>query len=296
MISSEDGSPQSATQATEDYEPQLIHDLLNRNAKWWWGLSLFLKFVSFAVGSAAVVFSFTSKYTALVLVLVALLAELASHRSDAVKSMAKSLRRKLDLFDSLGWEISKTEYLDLLVRSPASVKSKARKQIKREPYFASQAPCGPKRALENILESAWWSKHLSEKLWHACVWMLATSLLVSVVVLVVAIDATSQPPAATGAPSDALVSVAKLVIAALGFVLSAGLTRLIVGYYGAAQKAGQSEKSAEALLKASSISEMDAIKVYYEYHLGRANAPFVPSWYWNLHRDELNQLWQSRRA
>lgn len=272
-----------------EYKPEAVHRQLNLNAKWWWGASNVLRFVGFVLGGVAIFLPVSPVQLAVMMVVVSVGTEVASYRSDAVKGMAKALRRKLDLKDSLGWPISGAEWADLLARSPASVRRQARKDVSMESYFDSRKKPGPKRAVENIRESAWWSKHLSESLSEICLALLLIALFASVVALAIAADKVAPV-------GGALATASRTVVACLMFFISLGPARLAVAYYGAAKKAGQIEKSADVLLEVDSITESDAVKLYYEYHLSRAAAPLVPEWYWKLKRKELNEMWAARRG
>ena len=95
--------------------------------------------------------------------------------------------------------------------------------------------------------------------------------------------------------SEGLMTIARVVIAGLMLFLSLGLVRLVIGYYAAARKAGEVERSADVLLRGQNASDVDAVKLYYDYHLSRANAPLVPIWFWKFRRGELNRLWEARR-
>lgn len=280
------------------YDAETVRANLEKNAKGWWGASLALKSVAFALGMGAIVLSLSGKQTPFLMAAITLLAEIAGYRSDSVKGASQSLRRKLDMRDSFGWEISKAEYADMLVRMPWSVKRASRSVRSDVPYFQSREPASPRRALQNVRESSWWSKHLAEKLWQMCLALLIGSLVVSIAALVVAINAAASqvvPATNSGAqPLDALLPVARVVNAALTFLLSLGLVRLVIGYYGFSQKAAVVEKTADILLKEPAPREIDAIKTMHEYHLARASAPLLPAWLWKSKRDEWNLLWKNR--
>ena len=136
---------------------------LDRCAKWWWGASLTLKALGFATG-ALILFPVSQEPLPFFVAAFTILAELTTCRSDALRGMAQGLRRKLDLQDSFGWAIPSSEFSDLLVRCPRSVKARAQRDKATEPYFASVEPAGPSRALHNVSESAWWTKHLAESM------------------------------------------------------------------------------------------------------------------------------------
>ena len=147
---------------------------------------------------------------------------------------------------------------------------------------------GPRRALQNVSESAWWTKHLSEKMGHICLTVLILGMLAAVVVLVIALRTVAGP--------DARASVAKIVTAWLMLLLSIGVIRMSLGYYGLARSAGGSEQAATRLLESGHAELIDAVKIMNEYHVARAIGPIIPTWIWKLWRNELNATWARYRT
>ncbi len=217
-----------------------------------------------------------------------LISELGWYRSEAIKSRAQRLRRKLDLQDSLGWQMSGAEFSDLLMRCPRSVKNRARADRSNEPYFASKEPPGPRRALQNVSESAWWSKHLAERMGHICLTVVILGVITAVVILDIALQTVGQ--------ADTRASVARVVTALLMFLLSIGIIGLTLGYYSLARNAGHSEQVATGLVDSGHADIVDAVKIMNEYHVSRAIGPIIPTWIWKLRRSELNATWARYRA
>ena len=160
---------------------------------------------------------------------------------------------------------------DPIARCSGSVKKRVKREVTEEPYFASKEEPGPKRAVENVLESAWWSKHLSESMFWTCSVIIGCAIAGSVVALVASVLAVTD--------HDTLGSVARIVTSVLLLGLSCGLVRLAVGYYGFGQKAAQIEVQAESLL-AKKVVLIDAVKLLHEYQLARSSAPIIPEWIW----------------
>lgn len=151
------GDPQSRP----TYHPQIVVECLHRAAKWWLGLSLVLKFLVVVIGAVAAVwpcFAYYAPFLALALVIVA---EFATYHSDAVKAAGQSLQRKLDLHDGFGHELPNTDLADTLAMCSGWVRRAAAGREPERPYFASSLPPSPRRAVANMAESAWWSKHLA---------------------------------------------------------------------------------------------------------------------------------------
>ncbi len=274
----------SADKTTTD--PWVLCKCLDRSSKWRWGISLISKGAAFAVGLAVFLPHIPSEPIPFVVAGLTLFSELAGYRMERVKGIAQGLRRKLEALNSFGWEISNRELSDLIARCSGSVKKRAKSEVTDEPYYASKEQPGPKRAAENVMESAWWSKHLSESMFWTCSVTIGIAICGSLVALVVSILAITD--------HSTLSSVARLVTSVLLLGLSCGLVRLAMGYYNFGQKAGQVEVQAESLLT-KKVVLIDAVKLLHEYQLARSSAPIIPEWIWKWKRDELNSLWLTYR-
>ncbi|MGE3406416.1 MAG: hypothetical protein AB7I37_06335 [Pirellulales bacterium] len=274
----------TANQTTAD--PWVLCKCLDRSSKWWWGFSLIVKAAAFLVGLAVFIPQVSPEPIPFLVAVLTITSELAGYRMERVRGIAQGLRRKLEALNSFGWEISSREMSDLLARCSGGVKKRSKREVTEEPYFASKEEPGPKRAAENVMESAWWSKHLSESMFWTCSTIIGIAVVGSLVALVVSILSITD--------HNTLSSVARIVTSVLLLGLSCGLLRLAVGYYGFGQKAGQIEIQAEGLL-AKKVAQVDAIKLLHEYQLARSAAPILPEWIWKWRRDELNGLWSAYR-
>ncbi len=217
------------------------------------------------------------------------LAELCMNRSDAIKGRAQQFRRKLDLQDGLGWQIPNTELSDFTVRCSWWVTRRAEKNPASEPYFASTDAPGPFRALRNVSESAWWTKHLAEWMAAFCWATVVLGVLGSLAVLIAALQNTST--------HSIQMSVARIVTAFLMLFLSLGLIKLALGYGSLSKNSGSSEAAADRALNATTApEELTAFKIMYDYHLNRAAGPLVPTWMWKLREGKLNRTWKELRS
>jgi hypothetical protein len=267
--------------------PYALARALDDCAKRWWGTSLLVKVGGFTVG--ACIDLLPAVLVASVVAVCTVVAELCMVRSDAMKSRGQQFRRKLDLQDGLGWQIPKTDLSDFLVRCSWWVKKRARAHPANEPYFASTDPPGPIRALSNVCESGWWTKHLSEWMAAFCWALVVIGVVGSVVLLIAALQATKE--------HSLQMSVARIVTAFLMLFLSLGLIKLALGYGSLSKNSGTSEQAADRALQASTtLEELTAFKVMYDYHLNRAAGPLIPTWMWKLREAELNRTWKEHRC
>jgi hypothetical protein len=269
------------------HDPRKLCNAYFTVAKRWWGAAMLCKLCIVIVGALVIGLSVFSRFTPFLAFALTVMSEWFAWRSDAAKSRAEFLLRKLDYRDSFGWEISKSELSDVLARTPAKLLKLIPPEGEREDYFASRDGIGLVHAIRNVQESAWWSKHLAEKMGQYTLTITITSTVGSLLLLISSV--------ATVQNFDVLSSIGRVVTSVLLLVLSLGLVRLTLAYYGFKSKAQQAEGRATEFLKYG-CGEIEAVKLYNDYHLDRAIAPLVPERVWKWNRDHLNELWKDYRA
>lgn len=269
------------------HDPRAIAKSIYDEAKLWWSFAMLSKISTALLGVVFVLASTKTTAAPWVLAAVAILSEAAQWRSDILKGRAEQLKRKIEFYDGLGWPLSSADISDCLAR----VSTKRRMSIEqsvRENYFASGKDKGTERALENLQESSWWSKHLALT--------MGTAVGVGVGALIVA-SILSLAVAIAGAKEVADVqAVSRVVCAVLSLIVSLGAVKLISGYFGFARKSEQVEEATKVLMaKAGGASETDAVKLAHDYQIARAASPMIPDFLWKLRRDVLNALWDQYR-
>ncbi|MBD0361468.1 MAG: hypothetical protein ICV55_01550, partial [Coleofasciculus sp. C3-bin4] len=168
------------------HNPRAICQVYFTLAKRWARFAFICKLAGFLVGVLTVLLPLVPAYVPVLVFMLAMIADWLAWRSDTNKGTAEALLRKLDGRDSFGWLISRAELSDLLMRSPSKVDKLVVAKALSEEYFASEEPPGTLRALENLQESAWWSKHLSERM--RSYYLAGTCLLVAIAVLVLLVS------------------------------------------------------------------------------------------------------------
>ena len=269
------------------HNPRALCQVYFTLAKRWARFSFICKLAGFLIGVLTVLLPLVPAYVPVLVFMLAMIADWLAWRSDTNKGTAEALLRKLDGRDSFGWPISRAELSDLLMRSPSKVNKLVVAKALSEDYFASEEPPGTLRALENLQESAWWSKHLSERM--RSYYLAGTCLLVAIAVLVLLVSIQTIDDKQT------LSSLGRIVTSVLTLVFSLNLFRSVLGYHNFSVKAGQIEKSTENLLASQGVQESEVIKLMSEYQLARASAPLLPTWLWNRMEDELNATWKQYR-
>jgi hypothetical protein len=275
----------SVNQSHASHDPAFVHKTLSTSAKRWLGGSLGVKLVAFILGLLSLLAHMPAEAIAMAVAILTIAAELAGYKSDSLKGDASLLRRRLDFLDALGWSISSPEYSDLLVRRDSLLVGRTNASM-AEKYFTSTLAQGPARAVENTMESAWWSKHLSQKMTTICLCLTFLALAVSLVVLFVGLWGAQD--------AEARILVSRVATSLLSFVLSFGMIKLTMSYWQFSQKAAKSEQAALNMLNRTSTIE--AVKLMQEYDLVRAVGPMIPDWLWVRYRPAFNQLWEELRA
>lgn len=261
-------------------EGEILRDTLFARCKSALKWAYILKAGVFVAGVAVVVFALSWTLAPFLVAVLAGAAELVMWRSDYLKGEAESIHRKLDFEDSFGWPVSEHELRDLWARL------KDGRALPREGnYFASKSDPGTERALQNLRESCWWSKHLSRSM----AWMTLMGILLLIlgcfIILLVAV--ASVPDLKTAA------DIVRIVTSSLMLLFSFGLLRLWFGYYNFGSKAERIEGLAISLQKADKAPDQhEVVKLWNDYHLSRASAPVLPTWLWNNQQVRLNALWK----
>ncbi len=209
-------------------------------------------------------------------------------RRDTAKASADTLLRDLDLRDSFGWGLSRIEISDLLAQLPKRVARALPINSLGHEYFMSKRPVGARRSMENLEESAWWSKHLSRYMFIYCLVCAAVLFCVPALVLLVGTQ--------TAGDANALSRLAQVVISVLTLIFTLDVVGIALSYEAFRGGAERAEARARNLLSDSSVDEVAAIKAMQEYHIARAMAPIIPPQVWRLHRAHLNELWDEYRA
>jgi hypothetical protein len=268
------------------HDPITLCERFYSQAKWWWGASLICKFIVIVVGALAIYLSVFSKIVPFFVFTFTITSEWFVWRSDKDKGVAESLRRKLDFRDSFEWDIPKPDISDILARTSKSFRSSLPPEGQREPYFASRDNDIPTRAVKNIQESAWWNKHLSERIGRYTFIVTLLTVISSIGLLIASIGTVNN--------FDVLSSIGRVVTAVLMIVLSLGLIRLTFAYYDYQRKSQRMEERTIEYLKYG-CKDIEAIRLYNDFHLDRASAPLIPDWIYDRNKDHLNEVWKDYR-
>jgi hypothetical protein len=264
----------------------VIEGLVNQaydKAKWWAGSAIALQAGLFVAGVVAIFLAeFTLSYPWIALP-VALVAALISGRASKFKGMAERAKRQHEYLAGFGVVPSRGMLADLRVSLGRELPAETDRLLRKGITYSSGKPPGPERVLENLGESAWFTKHLAD--WCACALRALFVGTVGIAVALLLLSATSL----SGTPVG--IVAAKFVAATLIFLISIGTLRSWLAYSALSQKAGDVDVEADRLLTTDKADAFEAQRLLAEYQLARASAPLVPTWVWRLRRDFLNKNW-----
>jgi uncharacterized membrane protein YkgB len=257
----------------------------NDGAKtWWWGTRV-LQLVVLIIGIVITVWNILPTELAIIASLLSVGSVITQWVADHRKGNAQAIHRKFEFLDALGWEVSSQELRNLHVILPKGVKAKLDKSPNSPyTYFASKTPRSPRRLMENLTESSFFSRHLAMRSAQIFGAITVVVFLLAIVMLLLALQAS--PTQTTG------IVTAKIFVAVLGFLFTAGFIRLTYDFYRFSQISSRAEDNACTLLKQTDIELEEAIKLYHEYQLARASSPLIPTLVWKSMRDELNKRWE----
>ena len=267
----------------------VLEDLVNRaydRAKWWAGGVLILQAGLFLSGVVAIFWpqiTLTYPWVALPLALGG--AEIA-RRASVYKGLAETAKRHHEYLLGFGVKPSGGQLADLRQSLRKELSKEANDLLKKGITYASSEAHGPKRVLENLSESAWYTRHLASR----CVVWIASTVLITLTTSISILFWSTQ----TLDDSAARVASAKGIAATLIFLISVGAIRSWTGYLKLSQKAKDIDGEACRLL-AGEANAFEAQRLLAEYQLARASAPIVPTWIWKIHRNSLNEDYQLKR-
>lgn len=271
-----------------------LEDLMREQfsrAKYWWGLASLSRFIIVVLGAVSVFFGNIAIALAVFTALLSIGYILIQWHSDHLKGIANNILRKVEMHNGLGWAITGREISEVFLSLSKSVKNKIKDSSIREiskDYYSSKTPQSPKRLLENLVESAWLTKHQASRMSIYVAIFSISVVLATFFVLALALSSALNQ--ATGE------NIAKVAISVFAFVFSGGYVRLAFEYSRYSRDAERLEERANNMLtEKEDISENQAIKLLHDYQIVRAGAPLLPDWLWKMMETELNELWLKYR-
>lgn len=256
-------------------------------AQWCLGTALAAEMLAGVAGVVGTSVPGLSGKATVTLAVLALIAAWVRRQSARFADSAHDILRRLDLQDSLGRQIDPRTEADLIDDVPRLVQRLAtRRDV--EPYFGSSERPGVRRLLENLRESAWWTKRLAGDM--AMTTGVFAAVLNGIALLTLMLVATGV------VGSAAMSSASHWVSAVILFVIAQGPHHAHARYAQLRDRARTVEEASDRLLTLSTPTESDTLLIAAEYHLARQGAPVIPTLWYEYRRPGLNRLWEPVRA
>lgn len=211
-------------------------------------------------------------------------------RSDWWKSEGEKAKRKYEAADGLGVELDGSEVANWLAARSRNILADVSDDEVKGSLFDSGEPVGPRRAVENTQESAWWSSHLSRRMVIYIIIFLLLALAISFGGMAVGI---SMLKSSKTEQSGALVqNLGGIICAVLVFIFSINLVRLLADFCAFWFDSNKILNHCAELLKSNNISFQEAIHLMNDYQTTRNAAPLLPTFVWKLHGRHLREQWE----
>lgn len=252
-------------------------------AKRYWAAAVGVKLAIFGLGIWTVFLATSPTYLPQVILALAILSEILQLRSDVIKGQAEALLRTLDLCQSFDRQFSEADKRDIVASIPRKLRKQYATAQMADLYFASHQVEVPRSAIENLLESAWYTRRQAATMAVLYFLLIVGLVVLSIVALIVAIREIGDP--------QIIDQIVRVVTAWLLLIVSLSMLRSAWSYFKVYQSSQKTEIACNYLLRGE-ITEADALKQWYEYQLARATSPLLPEWLWRMMEPSLVEAWQ----
>jgi hypothetical protein len=280
--------------ATETVRLKRIIAKTLRKAKRWYLAYILSQVTILGFAVLSIFWQIDQRLSAVAAFVAVLATECLRWRSDFWKSQGEFAKRRWELIDGFAVSVSDGWVADWLAARPSNFLADVTENELKGSDFDSLAIPGPRRLLDNIEESAWWSKHES----RIVAWYLG---LILVVILAGAFAALTITITGIGAAIDASESritqnVGAMICAVLAFVFSINLVRLLVSFISFFHSAKAILGRCRALLDSGNVDERSALLLLFDYQTSRDAAPLLPTLVWKVHGQHLRREWDRFRS
>ena len=260
-----------------------------RKAKRWYAGYLLCQFLVLAFAVVSIFAQVNPNLSAVIAFLGVLATECVRWRSDFWKSEGESAKRKWEAADGFGIAVEGSYIADWLAAKPKGFLDDVAAVEIQGSEFDSNRPAGALRTVENTLESAWWSKHLSRRIVVDLSFILLVVVAAAFIALTFSIAALKSP--AVQQSGAVVQNVGGVLCSVLVFVFSINVVRLFADFSAFAAEAKEILGRCTELVKSASVAERDALAVMHDYQTARNSAPLIPTFVWKLHSKHLREQW-----
>ena len=264
-----------------------------RKAKRWYSAYLLFQFAVLIFAVISIFAELNPNLSAVIAFLAVLATETVRWRSDCWKSEGEAALRKWEMADGLGVAVDRTYIADWLAAKPKGFLADVIDTDVQGSEFDSGQTRGPLRVVKNTQESAWWSKHLSNRM---VVYLSVILLLIIVAAFIALTLCIASLKNASAQPSITVVqNVGGILCSVLIFVFSINIFRLLMEFWTFAAEAKEILNRCAGLLGRSELAERDALSVLHDYQTARSSAPLLPTFVWKFHCNHLREQWADFR-
>jgi len=153
-------------------------------------------------------------------------------------------------------------------------------------YYESKLEFGPKRLVENIRESSFFTFMLSKAVSTLFSIITSVGFLFSIIGYVLIVNQTG---------SELISPVSRAFVLGLTFWVCGDFLSLAIKYNKTFRSAESIYGKASELLKHTELSENEALILFGEYNCVMISANPIPNWIFKLKRSRLNKAWSARK-
>jgi GrpB-like predicted nucleotidyltransferase (UPF0157 family) len=197
------------------------------------------------------------------------------------RDAGEQARRVVLLSSGLGATLSPEQRLRIFDKFKVPIVEK--RLVREEEYFASRTIPGLQRLAELIEESAYWTRDLQKASASTLRWALLCVSIMIAGVLVISAQSIS---------SDANLSLARVLIACLIFLLSSDVVGAMLGHADAAAAIGEILQRVETAASRGYPSA-DVLLIASDYNATVEAAPFPLPWAYRLRSKTLTRRWRA---
>ncbi len=205
-------------------------------------------------------------------------------RSGRHRTAGNQARRAVLLASGLGQSVSPEQRLRIFDGFALSIQN--RQLVREEDYFASRSGPGYRRAAELIEESAYWTRDLQKT---------SAGIVTVALVLIGAALFMAAWRGVVDVTGEAQINVARVLIAALVFLLSSEVLGALLGHRRAARSINEILQRVEATT-ARNYPEADVMLLISDYNAAVESAPVVLPLVYRCRRDDLSRQWRAYLA
>lgn len=224
-------------------------------------------------------------YIAIAFPLAAMVTYVVRWRAEERLSKAQQYLRHAEDYDWFGWPLSEKDVGDAAMSDTSKFQEPPTSD--EHTYWATTTAPGPRRAIEAVQESAWWTQQIMSVVFGYA-FAIAVVLTLGTFACLVYVVVVPVTPEATPA-------VLRAVLSVMATALVGGWIRLAADYNSAARQSETFDRRATNLLKAGNVDLNDSIRLVRDYHVARAKFPPVQRTIYARMQARLTNAWKHRK-